>query len=59
MDENVSAPSTTPPAPPKAIAADKLAAEYRWPGRLGTFDGWARFAVSAVPPEPPAMSRAR
>ena len=51
-------PSATPASTPEAIAADKLATEYHWPARLGTFEGWARFADRGMPPEPPAQRRA-
>ena len=60
MDETDAAtPNVMPPNTPDAIAADKLATQFHWPARLGTFDGWARFADCGMPPEPPAQKRAR
>jgi hypothetical protein len=59
MDETGAAtPGAPPPSTPDAIAGDKIATEYHWPARLGTFDGWARFADYGIPPEPPAHKRA-
>ena len=59
MDETVIPPTATPPAAPEAVPAEKLATEYHWPGRLGTFNSWARFADCTMPPEPPARERVR
>jgi hypothetical protein len=53
MDENAAAPGAPSPTTPERLAADKIATEYHWPARLGTFDGWARFSDWTAPPEPP------
>ena len=57
MDETVATPSAAPPTMPDRIAAEKIATEYHWPARLGTFDPWARFADWIAPPEPQARNR--
>jgi len=58
MDETRAARPSASRRTPEPIAADKLATEYHWPARLGTFEGWARFADRGMPPEPPAQRRA-